>query len=219
LIIALFALLPGVPAEWYYRLLVGIDWREDKWARTLRLLGFSTFGLALYIAVAPILRAPQPSYILPKDIQLIGISDLPKLAIAFLGHVVGSVVIAVATAFMATASSRLARRVAYVTAWDRFVNVSMPHRWVVVALQSGEVYAGYVEAADMSVAAAERDILLREPALFSETDQSYRALEYGALFLVGSSIASVGVLYDPQRDERMVDPGALLFPRNQGSTS
>ena len=36
LLIAAFAILPGVPGERLYTILVGWDWREDKWWRTLR---------------------------------------------------------------------------------------------------------------------------------------------------------------------------------------
>jgi hypothetical protein len=211
LVVALFALLPGVPAEWCYRLLVGIDWREDKWARTLRLLGFSTFGLALYAAVAPLFRAPLPLYVDPILLQKITPADFSRLSSAFLGHVIGSVIVAVLTALAAPLIRRLSKRIAFVTAWDRFINVSAARRWVVVALQSGEVYAGYVEAADTSVAAAERDILLREPARYVEKEGVYRVSEYSALFLVGSSIASVGALSDPKRGDRMITPGTLLF--------
>lgn len=194
-----------------HRLLVGIDWREDKWARTLRLLGFSTFGLALYAAVAPLFGAPLPLYVQPGTLQKLSSADFSRLSSAFLGHVIGSVLVAVLTALAAPLIRRLSRRIAFVTAWDRFINVSAARRWVVVALQSGDVYAGYVEAADTSVAAAERDILLREPARYFEVERVYRASEYSALFLVGSSIASIGAIADPERGDRKIAPGTLLF--------
>jgi hypothetical protein len=47
LLIAAFAILPGVPGERLYTMLVGWDWREDKWWRTLRLLAFSLVGLSI----------------------------------------------------------------------------------------------------------------------------------------------------------------------------
>lgn len=46
LLIAAFAILPGVPGERIYTMIVGWDWREDKWWRTLRLLAFSLAGLS-----------------------------------------------------------------------------------------------------------------------------------------------------------------------------
>ena len=39
-VIATFAVLPGLPGEKVYSFVVGHDWRDDKWSRTLRLLAF-----------------------------------------------------------------------------------------------------------------------------------------------------------------------------------
>ena len=65
-LIAAFAILPGVPGERLYTMLVGGDWREDKWWRTLRLLAFSLVGLAAYAIIAHLIRTPSPTYISPK---------------------------------------------------------------------------------------------------------------------------------------------------------
>ena len=218
LVIALFALLPGIPAEWCYRRLVGIDWREDKWQRTLRLLGFSTFGLALYAALAPRISAPLPAYILPSALTRLSMNDLTNVSTAFLGHVVGSVVVVGVTAFSAPMLVRILKRRAFVTAWDRFINGGVGHRWVIVALQTGHIYAGYIEVADTSVSASERDVILREPALFLETEKIYRSLEYDSLFILGSSIASIAAVSDPA-DHRLTTPGQSLFPNAPGKSS
>lgn len=213
LIVALFALLPGVPAEWCYRLVAGIDWREDKWQRTLRLLGFSAFGLALYAAIAPSFRLPQPFYLFPTTLALVTPAELPRLSVAFLGHVTGAVTMAVVAAVAAPRIARLARRLSFVTAWDSFINGRVGHRWVVVTLGSGEAYAGYIDVADISVAASDRDLVLREPAHFIAAEKIYRVSEYDSLFIVGSNIASVAAIAEPS-DQRITVRGQSLFPAN-----
>src|SRR5258706_11105030 len=68
LLIGVLGLLPGGPGDRCYRLLMGRDWREDRWQATLRVLGFSVAGLAIYNAVAPHLRLPPPPYLLPAKL-------------------------------------------------------------------------------------------------------------------------------------------------------
>src|ERR1700686_4937266 len=92
LLIAAFAILPGVPGERIYTMLVGWDWREDKWWRTLRLLAFSLVGLSAYAVVAPRFSAPQAAYVSPRAIEMLRPDQLGTLAVAFLGHVVGAAV-------------------------------------------------------------------------------------------------------------------------------
>jgi hypothetical protein len=82
-----------------------------------------------------------------------------------------------------------------------------------IGLQNGESYAGYVDVADTSVAPGERDVILREPALFEPSRGNYRFLEHDSLFLLGSTIASVAVLYEPTIDKRVTEVGDVLLDK------
>jgi hypothetical protein len=83
--------------------------------------------------------------------------------------------------------------------------------WVTVGLNNGDVYGGYIDMADVSVAASERDMILREPALYDRDAKRYRTLEYLSLFLLGSTIASVAVVTDSAADKRLMLIGEALF--------
>jgi len=205
-LIAAFAVLPGLPAEKLYSFFVGSNWREDKWSRTLRLLAFSLFGLAGYSLVATHIGAPLPQYISAKAFDQLAPNQLGAFAAAFLGHVVG------ATFFVGTrVLARLSARSAYSSAWDHFIKSCVRDHWVTVGLNNGDVYAGYIETAESSVAAAERDIVLREPALYDQRLMRYRSLPYQSLFLLASTIGSVAVIFDAARDKRMTRIGGSPF--------
>lgn len=85
LLVLIFAVLPGVPGEKIYQVLVGADWREDNWRRIIRLLTFSLFGLVLYAVVAPFLGAPLPSYLSPSSLE-ITVSAPPRLNLLLLPY-------------------------------------------------------------------------------------------------------------------------------------
>ena len=87
----------------------------------------------------------------------------------------------------------------------------MKGHWVTVGLNNGDVYAGYIDKADVSVAATERDIILQEPALYDQQLKRYRTLQYQSLFLLGSAIASVAVVTDTAADKRITEIGESLF--------
>jgi hypothetical protein len=82
-----------------------------------------------------------------------------------------------------------------------------------VGLANSQVYAGYVDKADMSVAARERDIILREPALYDEATHVYRATPYQTMFLLGSTIVSVAAVSIPGGDGRITAAGENLFSK------
>lgn len=211
LLIAAFAILPGVPGERIYTMLVGWDWREDKWWRTLRLLAFSLAGLSAYAIVAPLLSAPAPAYIAPRAMELLRPDQIGRLAVAFLGHGAGAAACGIAAGYAVRLLAHLTSRSAYSSAWDHFINSCARSRWVIVGLTNGEVYAGYIDKADVSVAATERDIILREPALYDATEHTYRATIYQTMFLLGNTIASIAAVTDPRGDERITSAGEELF--------
>jgi len=217
LLIAAFAILPGVPGERIYTILVGWDWREDKWWRTLRLLAFSLVGLSAYAIFAAFVGTPLPAYISPHALEGLLPGQITELAVAFLGHVVGAAVSGFAAGYAVRALARLTSRSAYSSAWDHFINSCAKSRWVTVGLVNGQVYAGYVDKADVSVAASDRDLILREPALYDETENAYRATQYQTMFLLGSTIASIAAVSDPCGDERITTAGEDLFGQETSS--
>lgn len=217
LLIAAFAILPGVPGERIYTMLVGWDWREDKWWRTLRLLAFSLVGLSAYAIFASRVAAPLPVYISPHDLESLLPAQIANLAVAFLGHTVGAAICGFAAGYTVRALARLTSRSAYSSAWDHFINSCAKGRWVTVGLANGQVYAGYVDKADVSVAASDRDIILREPALYEEAGNAYRATPYQTMFLLGSTIASLAAVTDPRGDKRITTAGEDLFVKETTS--
>jgi hypothetical protein len=208
LLIAAFAVLPGVPGEKIYTLLVGWDWREDKWLRTLRILSFSLVGLAVYAIVAPMIGAPPPAYISPKSIEQMTAAQIAVFAAAFLGHVAGASMCGALAGLAIRIAARLTARSAYSSSWDHFMKACVRGRWVTVRLTTGETYAGFIDTADVSVAANERDVILREPAMYDEQRRTYRSLQYQTMFLLGSTLAAVT---DLSIDKRITRVGEELF--------
>jgi hypothetical protein len=213
LLIAAFAILPGAPGERIYTMLVGWDWREDKWWRTLRLLAFSLAGLSAYSIIAAAVGAPLPSYISQPALEGRLSGQSSDLGVSLLGHFVGAAIAGLAAGYAVRALARLTSRSAYSSAWDHFINSCAKGRWVTVGLANGQVYAGYVDKADVSVAASDRDIILREPALYDETEKAYRATPYQTMFLLGSTIASIAAVTDPRGDQRITTAGEDLFAK------
>ncbi len=211
ILIAVFAVLPGLPGDKLYSFLVGSNWREDKWSRTLRLLAFSLFGLAGYSIVAARVGAPLPQYVSAKALEQLSPGQLGTFGAAFLGHVCGAALFGLLAGVGTRLFARVAARSAYSSAWDHFINACVKGHWVTVGLNNGDVYAGYIDKADESVAAAERDIILQEPAQYDQQLKQYRTLGYQSLFLLGSTIFSVAVVTDAAADKRITAIGESLF--------
>lgn len=210
-VIATFAILPGLPGEKLYSFFVGSNWREDKWTRTLRLLAFSLFGLAGYAVVAPHIGTPLPQYVSSKALEQLSPTQIATFAAAFLGHVCGASVIGLLAGIGSRVVARVAARSAYSTAWEHFIKACVKGHWVTVGLTNGETYAGYVGTADLSVPAGERDVILQEPAHYDQDLKRYRTLKYQSLFLLGSTIASVAVVTDTASDRRIATTDDSLF--------
>jgi len=176
-------------------------------------LAFSLVGLAAYAIIAPFVSAPSPIYISPRAMEVLRPSDIALISLAFLGHVVGAASAGVVAGYTVRVFARLTSRSAYFSAWDHFINSCAKGHWVTVGLTNGQVYAGYIDKADVSVAASERDIILREPALYDDAQGIYRTTPYQTMFLLGSTIASVAAVTDPRGDERITSAGENLFSK------
>ncbi len=87
----------------------------------------------------------------------------------------------------------------------------MKDHWIVLSLSSGDVYAGKLKTADMSVAADERDMVIEEPCQFMEETGQYHALNYQYLFVPSKEIFSIAVVHNPQLDIRAIPVGESLF--------
>jgi len=211
--ILVFVLVPGLPGAKIYTIVMGRNWREDNWDKALKLVAFSVLGLALYSVVGLGLGAPSPTYLTIQNLEgaLQSSQGTFALFFALLGHAVGSGI----AGFAAGQGYRiLASKFGFVpdfNIWDFFVRKCVPQRWILVSLSNGEAYAGRLETAEISVQSEERDLILDEPAKYSEETGGYIVLPYQHLYLPGSLVSSVTTLADPIEDDRLTTIGEILF--------
>jgi hypothetical protein len=211
LIIIAICVLPGVPGEKAYGLLIGGDWREEAWSRVLRMIGFSVLGLMLYIAATGLFALPFPPYLLPSSIKHLTQPLIYSSTIALFGHFIGATVAGASSALLMRGLGYVASRSAYGSAWEHFIRDSIDDHWVVIGLQNGDAYAGYIRVVDSKLNSPDRDVLLLEPALFDEQERCYRATEYQALFLAGATVSSIATVHNPRTDARLTQPGEDIF--------
>lgn len=219
LIIFLLAVIPGVPGETAYSSLVGLDWREDRLWRLVRVLLFSAFGLVLYIAATTLTPLPPPFYVVPERAASVTIRELPSGALSYAGHALCAFLVGAGTAYAARQLARWTGSTTYPAVWDDFITNFVPGHWVVVKLENGNTFAGMLEAADLEAPKEDRDILLTEPALYVEDRQAFETLAYQHLYLPAAQISSVAVYYDPDRDERVTEVNQTLFQEDERQTS
>lgn len=212
ILVVVFTVLPGVPGDRLYRTFVGSDWRQDQWQRALRLLSFSLFGLALYASVAPLLRTPFPGYLSPALLERAANDEVlfRRNLAALLGHFMGSAAAGAASGLGLRAIARFRSASAFYSAWDHFVRHCARDHWVILTLQNGESYSGFIETADVSVASGERDMILREPAFYDKEADEYLAMQYQSLFIPGSFLSSIATVHDPA-DRRIIPAGYQLL--------
>lgn len=217
LLVVILGLLPGAPAEWVYSKIVGISRHETEVIRGLRTLGFSILGLILYAVVARIAGWPPASHVVPatfgKSFQA---EMIPALGLAYLGHGVGSVLAGSGSAVGHVKLRRGISRIHVRDAWDHLITECVASHWVVVRTTSGESYVGMMENVDVAVEPQYRDIILEEPARYEEETDNYRTTRHQYLFIPGEEVASVAVVYDQNTDERVTQPGEILFDQPIG---
>ena len=216
-LIALIGLFPGILGNYVYRAIVGIDWREKEPKGILRLLGFSVVGLMIYALAAEVLSLPAPLHVLPETYKSLSSAN-PNFSRIFLpygGHLLSGLLAGVLGAFGAILLSRLSSQTGYAGAWDSLVRTFAPGHWVIAALANGEIYAGKLRAAEISVPGAERDIVLEEPCAFDRDSGNYRSSSYQYLFIKAEALYSLAVITDPTRDGRTVPINNYLFPEGE----
>ena len=220
LLIAVLAFLPGVPADTLYRRCVGRDWREREWQGLVRVLGFSTAGIILYglIAYWSGLPLPLPLYALVGSTQPIIVPPemMARVLVAYAGHFGAATCLGFVSG---SVMRRLGRRYSvFTSAWDDFVQLDVPGRWVIVGLKNGAAYAGMLRSADTSARPAERDLVLLEPAAYDEATKTYTSLAHSALFLPAAYIVTIATVHDPAVDaaRRVTEVGRPLFAPSVG---
>lgn len=212
LVIAL-ALMPGLPADTLYRVLVGADWRRPEWERIITVLFFSVVGLVVYILFAPTIGLPIPTHVFPSTFepQALTAASLPGLATAVVGHIVFSSLVGLTAGWALRLATRWSPTSVYPAAWDAFVRSFVPDHWVVTTLTNGQSYAGILKVADVSVAGVERDIVLSEPALFSKEKGQYFPTRFQHIFIPAVLVSSVAAVYNEDVDKRISPIDQPLF--------
>lgn len=225
LIVFLVALIPGVPGETAFSRVTGLDWREDRIRRIIRIVVISVGGLLLYILAddfvswTGLLNFPDPLYVMPAQIgEALTRDTLTEMARAYIGHVVCASIIGAGSGYGWKKLAHATGRTPYPSSWDDLINTYSDEHWVIVTLTDDTTYAGIIETADTGVAAKERDILLREPAVYDQDEDAYVAEHHQHLFLPSALIASVAVVYDEELDEedRLTDVGQQILTKHSG---
>lgn len=215
LVVLVFVLIPGVPAEAAYNLITGSDWREERFQRVIRIVLLSVLGLVTCAVIAGVfIKAWIPKYVMPA------IYDAPwnrellvEMSGAYLGHTLTSLVFGFVFAGISKISAHLMGQTVYPSAWDDLLRSHTRNHWIIVSLSTGEAYAGILETADQEVPSEERDVLLKEPASYSAKKGNYFTLPYQHLFIPSALIDSVAVVYDDDADEhdRLTEINEPLF--------
>lgn len=212
LIIIIVAIFPGVLGNKAYQAIVGINWRDKEFQVILRLAGFSIVGAVLYSIVADWASfLPLPLHLIPSYYESLSDSpqNLSKIIYPYLGHLAGGFIAGVLAALAMLLLARFSSTTAYPSAWDDFIRKCVSKHWVVIGLKNGNVYAGKIKTADLSVSADERDIILEEPCLYE--NGNYRSLNYQYIFIPSENLYSLAVVHNSKLDKRIIAVGENLF--------
>lgn len=220
LIIFIVVLLPGVPGERLYNSWTGLDWRENKLQRTIRIVSISIAGLVPYIIAAHASGLPLPLYIFPETYTAITGADLVQIAWAYTGHTGFAITAAAVGGYLQDWMAEQRDQTTYPSAWDDLVRDLADGRWIVVALKNGDVFLGGLQEADINAPREDRDLILSQPARYSDAEEDYIGTDYQYLYLPQAQIESIAVMYDRQKDgDRWVNPGMRVFSKqDQQST-
>ncbi|MDO3377705.1 DUF6338 family protein [Geoalkalibacter halelectricus] len=217
LLIIVIAIFPGLIGDKIYRDLVGVDWREKEWQGVLRLVGFSVVGVTLYALASSFFNWPSPVHIIPSTYETLS-SQTSNFAIIFIpysGHLLGGGIAGLLAAWGAKLLSKCSSSSAFPCAWDQFVRSYVPNHWVVIGLESGEVYAGKLKVADVAASSEERDLVLEEPALYNTESGQYISTPYQYIFIKSKTLYSIAAVNEPTTDQRIIPIGESLFPRGE----
>jgi hypothetical protein len=213
LVILAIAMTPGVPGEVFYSKITGRDWRKNRLYHITRVVLISILGLVVYTLIAHSLGWSFPLYVMPSSFQReLTESTVATMALAYLGHLTCASAIGGLCGVIYKKLTEVAGGTIEPFAWDDLTNTHVQGRWVVVDLVGDKAYAGIIETADDYVPADQRDVLLKEPALYrdGEKGEGYYTMEYQHLFLSASLIESVAVVHE-EGDDRISDIGEKIL--------
>ncbi|HEV7596273.1 MAG TPA: DUF6338 family protein [Gemmatimonadaceae bacterium] len=193
LLAIVYLLVPGFIADTLFRTIRGIEKGEDL-ERVLRSLVWSVFGLSIYLLVMGV----APEYVAQLAIKDAGPtftrSNLLQLAL----HAAFSMLIAAAAAkLLETAKIRrtiqgaLGKTLAERLPWD-FMWLDESAGRKVRVVRKGEkapIYWGYIRSA--STGSADKELLLREPAIEDENQIPHPIGTAHLLYIPGSEIAEI----------------------------
>lgn len=213
LIIAIFALLPGIPGNEIYKIIVGFDRRDTSVFWILRLLLFSVLGIVIYVLLALLFNWWMPIYIIPSQVTSAfnDPSMMPKIFIPYLGHILCSAAIGIIMAQFKIFITKFTPFAIYPEPWDTFIRENVKNHWVIVKLKNDITYAGVLCEADISATQDERDLILEEPCIFVEERNNYKALAYQSIFIKGLFVEYIAVVHDPDKDKKRTVTGEYLF--------
>ncbi|MDL1910562.1 hypothetical protein FBQ81_07680 [Chloroflexi bacterium CFX6] len=212
LLVILFAILPGVPANNIYQRLVGVTRKEEQWSAIVRMIGFSLGGLIFYVIIGKFINAPLPAYISPNTFAnlVVDRATLFGISLSLTGHFIASALISIAISYIVLLLDLIGGKTLYQDTWDKFASTYVDNRWVVVKLTNGDTYLGILGRADINVDKIERDIILKEPSVYLAENENYLATNYQFLFLSGSMIESIGAMPN-FTDTRIIPVGSFVF--------
>jgi hypothetical protein len=164
---------------------------------------------------------PLPLHLIPSS--YIALSDTPenllKIIYPYIGHLIGGSIAGVSAALASLLLAKIFSTTAYPAAWDNFIRKQVSKHWVIIGLKNGDVYAGKIKTADLSVSSDERDLILEEPCIYYKKNchtANYRALNYQYIFIPSENLYSVAVVYDPNIDKnRIIAVGENLFSEEE----
>jgi len=142
LIIFVVVLLPGVPGERLYNSWTGLDWRENKLQRVIRIVSISIAGLIPYIIASHASSLPLPLYVFPDAYATVTGEKLVQMAWAYTGHTVFAVAVATMGGYVQDWIAKQRDETTYPSVWDNLVRDLTHERWVVVALDNGDIFLG-----------------------------------------------------------------------------
>lgn len=213
LVILAIAMTPGVPGEVFYSSITGRDWRENRLYHITRVVLISILGLVVYTLIAHRLGWSFPLYVMPSSFQAeLTEATVATMALAYLGHLTCASIVGALCGVVYKGVTEAVGGTIELFAWDDLINTHVQGRWVVVDLVGDKAYAGIIETADNYVPADQRDVLLKEPALYrdGENGEGYYTMEYQHLFLSASLIESVAVVHE-EEDNRISDIGEKIL--------
>lgn len=192
-----------------------LSWRDTAINSTFRVICFSVGGAYLYVFAYLLLRHCDcllpPNHLFPQVLAAFGPDTYLTLLWPFLGHALGSAVFAFFVVGVAHLMARVFGRSLNPNAWDVFTGDMVDGRWVAVSLKNGESYAGILKVVDNRVQSGERDLVLTEPARFSEEKRNFVSTSYSAIYLSAESVETVAAVAQPG-DDRIIAINNSVFP-------